>query len=485
MTFVKPLPGMSAMIPTVTTTGLAASTVPASVCVPSASPQRPGAALRQLTGPIAAGSAGSPVGRNVPMHGLHASSDCWQRVAGFAVFCDACRQEEADQGMDRIIASFVERHRDPRTVAPIDLVVRHATEIIAQNAKAEGQLDASELFRKAFDAAQKEWIGDSLRALFQGYLRQDSSERDRLGISSVFDNSAWYDSDVDLSIQAETRDRIIDRFSFNERFAHLRDRMLPTQIINFFLRGKLGVLPTDEEVRELFECFQNMGRAWHTDMKEILHISMWSSIFAGTRPIYQIFTQEFVKGLARRIQEEAGYLPSELLIMEIAAKEGILSEALRREGISIIPTDRVPEGDGVIEMDGLDAARKADIIIGCWLPMGEDQEPGNPFDLEIAKLLSAHPDKTLILIQSVDIDRRLTGSEEFYHFIAHNLRSCVGGSYPDEIYGDFRRNDGNGFDVDIADELGEGYSRLNHLRIWRGSWTRVHVAILRTFRRFS
>ena len=193
----------------------------------------------------------------------------------------------------------------------------------------------------------------------------------------------------------------------------------PVRLLNHYLRGELGEQPTLAEFEEIVEKHDKIGPRYIETMIRIVGEG------ESQQPIFQVYTREFLDAMAGYIlksamafEREHGRPPK---IRELAAGDGrltrMLNKRLRQHGYEVVATDLKPEKsdygirftDDVLPMDGVDAAREGDILIGSWWPMENDMN-----DIEVLREVVADPKKSKTLILVGDQSGHFTGSPEFY-----------------------------------------------------------------------
>ncbi|MFA4971700.1 MAG: hypothetical protein WC683_03750 [bacterium] len=195
------------------------------------------------------------------------------------------------------------------------------------------------------------------------------------------------------------------------------------EVINAFLRGDLGREPTAAEVTRVRDAIRPRSYFENSDLKE-------SVMGLEGKRIFQIFTSEFMDGLAAelrkmsaRFEDTHGRKP---VIREIGAGDGRLSAGLRSRGIDIEATDNgsweLGETHLVTRMDSVDAARQSDIVLGSWL-----SPPDGRHDADVARVIAENPEKALVVVGQPASNcgsfteatyDNATNSKRFYDFIS-------------------------------------------------------------------
>lgn len=252
------------------------------------------------------------------------------------------------------------------------------------------------------------------------------------------------------------------------RAAHPEDPILS---LNAFLRGELGREPTLAEVRTFEQ------HTW--EYRE--RAAIYGREVPGEFQILQIYNKEFVDALAARItataQEFRRKQGRDPVIVEIAAGDGRLSRALQRRGIMITATDAHEwhsggSNDVETHVPWAMAMRRADIILGSWLPAAQDRGPDD-FDVPIAQHLIEHPDKTFIQIEAA-----CTNTKRFKDFVsAEQQKGALFIDEPPEFAELLTSRLGNNTPLDPEDELTAllvpRMDNRTHLRIYRGTEERL------------
>ena len=228
---------------------------------------------------------------------------------------------------------------------------------------------------------------------------------------------------------------LLNRLPFGKRLrqrAAQRDPSMadrPMEILNRYLRGELGEEPRLKDVRELEDALvgQDFKITWGIDLA-----------VKGQR-VFQIYTAEFLDAMAGYIRDAALQFAAEHgrkpKIVEIAAGDGRLARALnarlREYGLEVKATDKkdvtnefdLEFPDDVIPMDGVNAAKVGDILVGSWFP-----HDGTLNDVAIAEELAKQPGKMLILIG--DDRGGVTSSQAFWDALP---RLQISQTRPDEL----------------------------------------------------
>ncbi|PIR21572.1 MAG: hypothetical protein COV45_02170 [Deltaproteobacteria bacterium CG11_big_fil_rev_8_21_14_0_20_47_16] len=207
--------------------------------------------------------------------------------------------------------------------------------------------------------------------------------------------------------------QLIDAIGIRHLLPIGQETQAPTLVLNRFLRGELGRLPTKAEVDALSSMIKPLG---HHIRKELI-----GEIEGSKTPrIFQIYNEEFITQMAQHIQELAteferthGRPP---VIAELAAGDGrltqILNDKLKHTSIRITATDNgswdTHRSQEVVIEDAAATAQRADIILGSWWPIRSN------FDVQVANHLATHPDKTLVLIEA-----EWTCSPKFWERLQH------------------------------------------------------------------
>lgn len=219
------------------------------------------------------------------------------------------------------------------------------------------------------------------------------------------------------------------------------------EVISAFLRGDLGREPTAAEVTIVRDAIRPRSYFENSDLKE-------SVMGLEGKRIFQIFTSEFMDGLAAelrklsaRFEDTHGRKP---VIREIGAGDGRLSAGLRSRGVDIEATDNgsweLGERHPVTRMDSIDAARQSDIVLGSWL-----SPPDGRHDADVARVIAENPEKVLVVV-------------------GQPASNC--GSFTEATY-DNTTNSKRFYDFTSDPSSGIKVKNLEHLSSWRTEGTTV------------
>ncbi len=226
-------------------------------------------------------------------------------------------------------------------------------------------------------------------------------------------------------------EEIIPELSFRAEIEPHLESISPTEAIKAFLHGELGREPTNRDVTEIAEAWKkaSVGNHSYNSPPSLAY----EKVFGGKSPIFQIYTEEFLDGIAQQIErlseefeERTGRKPR---IAEIGAGDGRLSKGLHRRDIAIKATDNYSweVHSDVARMSATEAAANADIIVASWVPHEPMLDSDLPsFDLDVAKIVASNPNRSLILIGTHAVAfesgayNTLTGSFEFWNYMRSN-----------------------------------------------------------------